>query len=812
MGETAFRQVEAIFHEALERPPAQRAAFLEQACDGDDRIRREVERLLKLDGQAAGLLDTAPWKQESPETHGPVDPLAQPGARIGHYQLLERIAVGGMGTVWLAERADRHFEQKVAVKLIKRGMDTEDILRRFRTERQVLAGLQHPNIARLLDGGATSDGRPYLVMEFIEGRPIDTHCEARGLSLRQRIELFIKVCHGVQVAHRNLVIHRDLKPSNILVTEDGEPKLLDFGIAKVLSDEGMAVTATGLRVMTPLYASPEQIRGDRITTAGDVYGLGVILYELIVGRSPYQLTTQSRSEIERAVLRQEPTRPSTVVGRQTVAGDLDTIVLKALSKEPEARYGSPEQLAEDLQRSLDGRPILARPTGVGTRIVKALRRNRRSVAAAIAGGVLSLVVVVLVSVYLFVVPIRVQEHLDAARLELLDPEQSNAIYISVYWHDANAGGELPREQLERAVSHYDRALRLYPMRDDIRLEREVVRRALGRPSHLDASALDDRSRGLLAMLTGDYQATFHAWSRLDLVSQPDPLVEGLLGILYLALDEPARAYPRLTNAHQALPEAGFLCVSLADAAVHCGDVETALELIARAKGLSKLEDNTYGLQRVEADVLAAASRYEEATAIYEAQPGSPVVRLHHADMLEGQGRPREALVVLARGVRFVTEWMKVNRLFRERAERWWAGLSSDERAALIAAQLSDDPTDPASFSALLYAHRVATLALERAPAPVDPIGRPPQKIAPPAEVHPSLDDLSETLEITDVKAWVLADRKLSGDLKARVAAELAGPGRTLSNETRRDLLAWERTWRANGSPGPVRKMLNFAPD
>ncbi|MHC5006208.1 MAG: serine/threonine protein kinase, partial [Planctomycetota bacterium] len=340
MGETAFRQVEAIFHEALERPPAQRAAFLEQACDGDDRIRREVERLLKLDGQAAGLLDTAPWKQESPETHGPVDPLAQPGARIGHYQLLERIAVGGMGTVWLAERADRHFEQKVAVKLIKRGMDTEDILRRFRTERQVLAGLQHPNIARLLDGGATSDGRPYLVMEFIEGRPIDTHCEARGLSLRQRIELFIKVCHGVQVAHRNLVIHRDLKPSNILVTEDGEPKLLDFGIAKVLSDEGMAVTATGLRVMTPLYASPEQIRGDRITTAGDVYGLGVILYELIVGRSPYQLTTQSRSEIERAVLRQEPTRPSTVVGRQTVAGDLDTIVLKALSKEPEARYGS----------------------------------------------------------------------------------------------------------------------------------------------------------------------------------------------------------------------------------------------------------------------------------------------------------------------------------------------------------------------------------------------------------------------------------------------------------------------------------------
>ncbi|MHC4414900.1 MAG: protein kinase domain-containing protein [Planctomycetota bacterium] len=811
MGETTFRQVEAVFHEALERPPAERAAFLERACAGVAHVRREVERLLKLDDQEAGLLDSAPWKRESPEIQVTVDPLAQPGARLGRYRLLERIAVGGMGTVWLAERADEHFDQRVAVKLIKRGMDTDDILRRFRTERQVLAGLQHPRIARLLDGGATSDGRPYLVMEFIDGRPIDAYCDANALSLRQRIELFIKACRGVQVAHRNLVIHRDLKPSNIMVTEDGEPKLLDFGIAKLLSDEGAAVTATGLRVMTPMYASPEQIRGDRITTASDVYGLGVVLYELIAGRSPYQLTTQARSEIERAVLLQEPSRPSTVAGRQTASGDLDTIVLKALSKEPEARYGSPEQLADDLQRYLDGRPILARPAGVGTRIVKALRRNRRAVAAALAGGVLSLLGAVVVSVYLFIVPTWVQEHLDAARLELLDPGQSNAIYNSVYWHDADAGDKPPRNGLERAVSHYNTALRLYPMRDDIRLEREVVRRALGRPSNFDTSALDDRSRGLLALLNADYQSAFRAWSRLDLVSDPDPLVEGMLGILYLALDEPARAYPRLTNAYQALPEAGFLCVSLADAAVHCGDVDTAVVLIERAKKLSKVEDNTGGLQRVEADVLAATGRYEEAAAIYEAILSTPVACLHYADMLEGQGQTREALAALARGIRDVTELMKVNRLFRKRAERWWVGLSSDERAALIEVRHHDDPTDRASFSALLYAYRVATLALERRPAPVDPIGRPPRYFAQEAEVRPTFDDLSATLAITDVKSWVLADHYLDDDLDSRVKADLAGPGRTLSAETRRDYLAWERAWRANSPPNSVRKTLSFAP-
>jgi len=812
MGETTFRQVEAVFHEALERPLAQRAAFLKQACNGDERVRREVERLLELDVQEAGLLDTAPWKRDDGEIRAPVDPVAQPGARIGRYQLLERLAVGGMGTVWLAERADEQFDQRVAVKLIKRGMDTEDILRRFRTERQVLAGLQHPNIARLLDGGATSDGRPYLVMEFIDGRPIDAYCEAKGLSLRQRLELFIKVCRGVQVAHRNLVIHRDLKPSNILVTEDGEPKLLDFGIAKVLSDEGMAVTATGQRVMTPMYASPEQIRGDRITTTSDVYGLGVVLFELIAGRVPYRLTTQTRGEIERAVLRQEPTRPSTVVGRQTVSGDLDTIVIKTLSKEPEARYGSPERLADDLQRYLDGRPILARPAGVGTRVVKALRRNRRAVAAAIAGGVLSLIGAIVVSVYIFVVPTWVQGHVDAARMELLDPEQSNAIYISVYWHNASAGSVPPRDGLDRAVSHYDAALRLYPMRDDIRLEREVVCRAAGRPSDLDASALDDRSRGLLALLTGDYKAAFGAWSRLDLVSHPDPLVEGLLGILYLALDEPARAYPRLTNAYQTFPEAGFLCVSLADAAVHCGDVEAAVVLIEHAKALSKAEDNTGGPRRVEADILAATGRYEDAAAIYESILGTPVACLHYADMLAAKDQPREALTVLVRGILVVTEWMKVNRFFRERADRWWAGLSRDERAALIAAQQHDDPMDPASFSALLYAYRVAILALERRPAPVDPIGRPPRASAQPAEVRPSLDDLSTTLATTDLKAWVLVDHGLDEDLKSRVEAELSGPGRTLSAETRRDCLAWERAWRVNSPPSAVRKALVFAPD
>src|ERR1700730_6849802 len=279
-----------------------------------------------------------------------------------------------MGTVFLAERADDEYRKQVAIKLIKRGMDTDSVLRRFRNERQILAGFDHPNIARLFDGGTTADGLPYFVMEYIEGLPIDEYCNKRALSIPERLKLFREVCAAVSYAHRHLVIHRDIKRSNILVTAEGVPKLLDFGIAKILqSGDGAPTfaTMTGLRLMTPEYASPEQVRGQPVTTASDVYSLGVILYELLTGQFPYRFASQTPRDIERAITTTQPEKPSTAIARSDgnskfeirnskfLKGDLDNIVLTALRKEPERRYQSVEQFSEDIRRHLEARPIVA---------------------------------------------------------------------------------------------------------------------------------------------------------------------------------------------------------------------------------------------------------------------------------------------------------------------------------------------------------------------------------------------------------------------------------------------------------------------
>ncbi len=799
-----LERLEAIFADAVERPAIDRPALLDEACGGDAALRREVERLLAADECHAGLLDEAPWERHSDapsHAHDAIDPVARPGAHIGRYRLLEQISTGGMGTVWLAERADRQFEQRVAVKLIKRGMDTEDILRRFKTERQVLAGLQHPNIGRLLDGGAVEDGRPYLVMEYIDGLPIDEYCRTHALAVEARVELFIKVCDAVQVAHRNLVVHRDLKPSNILVTAQGEPKLLDFGIAKLLSGDNVAVTATRMRVMTPLYASPEQVSGDRITTASDVYSLGVVLYELLADRRPYDLDTKAPSEIERAVLHQEPRRPSAAIGSRTLGTDLDTIVLKAMNKVPEMRYGSPEQLADDLRRHIAGRPILARPTGIATRVVKALRRNRRSVAAAIGAGIVTLLGAIAVTTYLFVVPGWAREHVQAARLELMHPDQNSAIYVAVWAMDPGAGIVRSPQSLRRAVEHYDAALRLQPLRDDIRLERDVVRTALGETGLIDLERLDDRSRGLLTALTGEIEAAFDAWSKLDLVAVPDALVEGLLGIRFLALDQPARAYPLLRSAYRQLPKRGFLCVSLAAAAARCGDWETAQALIDRARRLPG-HDGTDGLGRVEADVLAAAGRYEEATAAYQRViVGNPVAWVHYADMLEELGRPRDALAVLAQGIGRVVTWHKVNRIFIERVDGWWAGLPEPGRQQLLAEGRADDPFDERSISAFMHAYRIATLGLEAA-------GHPNPGAAP----RTTFARRAEAIPVVQLKAWAgVVSGAVEEPLAGRIRVDLAGPDRSLAESTRLDFAAWERDWRAKVKPGDIHYRFSFAP-
>ena len=294
-----------------------------------------------------------------------------------------------MGTVYRAVRDDDAFRKTVALKLVRGGRHSDYFERRFRQERQILARLQHPNIATVLDGGTTEDGQPYLVMEYVEGQPITDFCAAQGMGTRERLALFRTVCGAVQYAHQNLVVHRDIKPANVLVDGHGVPKLLDFGIAKLLAsgvEPDLAPTATVLPMMTPEYASPEQVKGQPVTTASDVYSLGVLLYELLAGRRPYEVQTDSLEAIVRAVCQTEPRAPSeaaTARRASELRGDLDTIVLKALRKEPERRYRTAHELSEDLRRHLEGLPVTARADTIGYRAGKFVRRHRTAVAAAV---------------------------------------------------------------------------------------------------------------------------------------------------------------------------------------------------------------------------------------------------------------------------------------------------------------------------------------------------------------------------------------------------------------------------------------------
>ncbi len=392
-----WQRLDAVFHEVLNMAEGGRAAVIERLSAEDPRLGDELRKLLRADEAAVGFEAPIGRPADAFLSAAGDDPVARVGGRVGPFQIERLIGAGGMGTVWLATRADQQFEQRVAVKLIKRGMDTEDVLRRFRRERQVLASLEHPHIARLLDGGATADGRPYLVMEFIDGCSITKYCTDRQASLSEKLRLFVQVCGAVQFAHQNLIVHRDLKPTNILVSVEGAPKLLDFGIAKILKpdDDSPVTTASEHRLLTPRYASPEQVRNERVTTATDTYALGVILYELLTGQEPYQLTTRSRAEYERAICEQEPIRPSAKLTakarsdpgsfrmKRPLPGDLDTIVLKALRKNPAERYLSVEQLTDDLQRFLSGLPVRARALTWRYRAAKFCVRNKAAVFAAL---------------------------------------------------------------------------------------------------------------------------------------------------------------------------------------------------------------------------------------------------------------------------------------------------------------------------------------------------------------------------------------------------------------------------------------------
>lgn len=385
-----WARVEELFHEALNQPPEERLAWLQAVCGADTAIFHEVQSLLASDRtQIAGVMEFA--VKQAVLAHYETATSTEI-RRAGPYRLLKEIGQGGMGTVYLAERDDEHYKTKVAVKLVRPGMDTEFILHRFRRERQTLAHLQHPNIARLLDGGTTESGLPYIVMEYVQGSTISAYCKQRSSGVRETVRLFLDVCAAVDYAHRNFVIHRDLKPGNILVDEMGCPKLLDFGICKLLSADllsGTETIASGMRLLTPDYASPEQIRGERITIASDIYSLGALLYELLTGTSAHRIEKYTPTGLERAICEREVIPPSQAAGapgrRRQLKGDLDTILLRALEKEPERRYASAQELKEDLTRYLEYVPIRARPATLWYKTQKLWQRNQP--AAVATGGI-----------------------------------------------------------------------------------------------------------------------------------------------------------------------------------------------------------------------------------------------------------------------------------------------------------------------------------------------------------------------------------------------------------------------------------------
>lgn len=405
-------QVREVVDAVLDLPPEQRSPFLDQACPQPG-VRRYVDSLILSYDQAGEFLG-------EPALVSHADTIAQSkadswkGRRVGPYQVTEEIGVGGMGSVYRAMRVDDQYRKQVAIKVVRSGFDSRFALNRFKAERQILANLEHPNIARLLEGGSTEDGQPYFVMEYIEGQPLDQYCDEHHLTITDRLRLFRTVCTAVQYAHQNLVIHRDIKPNNILVNADRVPKLLDFGIAKILRPESMASpgvpTMTMVRLFTPEYASPEQLLDEPITTASDIYSLGVVLYELLTGQRPYHFPNRKPDEIARLVTEKGPERPSAAVVRveestdkrggsvrqtasgtregspeklrRRLAGDLDNIVLMALRKEPQRRYASVELFSEDIRRHLEGLPVVARTDTFVYRSGKFVRRHTAGVTAA----------------------------------------------------------------------------------------------------------------------------------------------------------------------------------------------------------------------------------------------------------------------------------------------------------------------------------------------------------------------------------------------------------------------------------------------
>ncbi len=597
-----WRRIDTLFHRAAALgQPAERTALLAHECRDDESLRTEVERLLEADGNAHELVD----RLEDGALRPPEDPLIQ--REIGAYRLTGRIAVGGMGVVYRAERTDGLFQHEVAIKLIRAELSSENLIRRFEFERRTLALLHHPHIAQLHDGGTTSDGRPYLVMELVRGIPIDRYCDERGLSVEERLRLFVEVCRAVHFAHQNLVVHRDLKPANILVDGQGVPKLLDFGIARVLDEErdarGSGLTRTGANILTPEYASPEQISAGPVTTAMDIYSLGVVLYELLTGRRPFRTDNRSPLEWHRDVSQRAPTRPSNVVvGASTAAtsdpatratldelalmrgsspkalrrrlrGDLDRIVLMALRKEPERRYASAKDMADDVQRHFSGYPVLARGESLAYIAAKFVRRNALSVGAA-AAVLVALVVGILLARR---GQAQAREEAQHTRVEAASFESIAEFLMDTF---LTSGPALDASELEQK-------------RRRIQMHAARLRRQYGDEDHLRANLLDSLG---------------HVAQRLGFFADAESLVSEALEIRRRAFGESGLEYAL------SLSSLGQLCHAK-------GDLDSAVDLLSKALALhrSHAEETHTNVALVANDLAACLrglGRLEEAEALH----------------------------------------------------------------------------------------------------------------------------------------------------------------------------------------------------
>ncbi len=522
MNPERWDRLQQLFYAASGMEAQKRRAFLEAECPADPSLRMQVESLIFSGGQTAatGLFDSL-------QILAAAAVAVTPGERIGNYEVIRELGRGGMGSVFLAVRADDQYRKQVAIKLMSLAMAGPEMQARFRAERQILADLDHPNIARMLDGGATPSGLPYVVMEYIDGPPIDRYCRENRLSVAQRLGLFRQLCDAVMYAHRNLVIHRDIKPANVLVSPDGAPKLLDFGIAKLVNEE-VALTRIHERLMTPEYASPEQARGEAITTASDVYSLGVLLYELLTGHRPFEVEGRTAVEIQNTICDTEPVRPSER-GPRELRGDLDNIVLMAMRKEPLRRYPSVDQFSEDIRRYLDGFPVVAREDTWGYRTGKFVRRHRWSVTA--AAVFLSLLIAFGVAMALLAK--RVASERDIANIERRDAEQVSQFLIDSFRLADRSGTQgrtlTAQEVLDRGSERIFKQLADQPVvRAKMMNTMGQVYESLGlydRAQLLLSNALATNptvetlsSLGHLANTKGDF-ATAEAWYRKALARQ-----------------------------------------------------------------------------------------------------------------------------------------------------------------------------------------------------------------------------------------------------------------------------------------------------